>query len=199
MADNTNPGLYRFSGMYGAAYEGGGNTPKLLSEVVEVSGAIEIGRTDMPLVGLTRNGYKPGRETREGTIRLQKIDTSWEMKVYQYLSQNLATRRHNRDQNRPNLRPFSIQFEYDDPDALGIEKWQLNGCMIWRLPLGFAITDDVVEREYPLTWESETPIYAFEAQTVTGPNGTSIQPRWFTSADLGDTDSNVTFQPETAA
>ena len=187
MADNTNPGLYRFSGMYGAAYEmGQGQTPTLLSEVVEVSGAIEIGRTDMPLVGMTRNGYKPGRETREGTIRLQKIDTRWEWKVYQYLSQNLEQRRENRDKGIANMRAFTIQFEYDDPDAVGIEKWQLNGCMIWRLPLGFAITDDVVEREFPLTWESETPIYAFEAEAKTGTDGsTSIKPKWLTSAPAG--------------
>lgn len=181
MADINNPGLYRFSGMYGAAYiMGAGNTPRLLSEVVEVSGAIEIGRVDMPLVGRTSSGYKPGRESREGTIRLQKIDTSWEMMVYDYLSQSLTTRRKNRDNGTGNLRPFTIQFEYDDPDAVGIEKWQLNGCLIWRLPLGFAITDDVVEREYPLTWESETPVYAFKAEKGAGADASVIKPTWYT-------------------
>jgi hypothetical protein len=193
MADLTNPGLFRFSGMYGAAYLMGPDTsPQLLSEVVEVSGAIEINRVDMPLVGRTSSGYKPGRETREGTIRLQKIDTKWEKRVYDYLSQGLDQRRANRDAGKPNLRPFTIQFEYDDPDALGIEKWQLNGCMIWRLPLGFAITDDVVEREYPLTWESEKPVYAFEAKTTTGPNGTTIAPSWYTGYGPPPVESTTT-------
>lgn len=180
MADLSNQGLYRFSGMYGAAYRmGPGQTPELLTEVVEVSGAIEINRIDVPLVGRTSSGYKPGRESREGSIRLQKIDTSWEMEVYQYLSAGLEQRRRNRDAGLPNLRPFTIQFEYDDPDAIGIEKWQLNGCLIWRLPLGFSIADDVVEREYPLTWESETPIYSFKAKRTTTPQGTVIAPEWY--------------------
>jgi hypothetical protein len=30
------------------------------------------------------------------------------------------------------------------------------------LTLGFAITDDSVEREYPLTWEVERPIETFK-------------------------------------
>ena len=183
MADLTNPGLFRFSGMYGAAYKvSSDSTPELLSEVVEVSGAVEINRVDMPLVGQTRSGFKPGRESREGTIRLQKIDTKWEMEVYKYLSQGLRQRRANRDAGLPNLRAFTIQFEYDDPDAIGIEKWQLNGCLIWRLPLGFSIADDVVEREFPMTWESETPIYAFSGKQTTTASGTIIAPDWYTSA-----------------
>jgi hypothetical protein len=183
VADLTNPGLFRFSGMYGAAYRMTANeAPSLLSEVIEVSGAAEINRIEMPLVGQTRNGFKPGRESREGTLRLQKIDTRWEFEVWQFMSQGLAQRRANRDKGLPNLRPFTIQFEYDDPDAVGIEKWQLNGCLIWRLPLGFAITDDVVEREFPLTWESEQPVYAFQAKQSTGPGGvgTVVTPAWYT-------------------
>jgi hypothetical protein len=154
--------LWRYGGMYGAAYRDG----RLLSEVVEVTGAVEIGRIEVPLVGQTKQGYKPGRETREGTLRIQKIDTSWELEVREFLATSLAQRRANRDAGVPNQRPFSLQIEFDDPDALGIEKWQLDGCLLWRMPLGFSITDDIVDREFPLTWEVETPLYAFRRTTT---------------------------------
>lgn len=161
----VNEGLFRYGGMYGSAWRDG----RLLAEVVEVTGAAEVNRIEVPLVGQTKQGYKPGRETREGTLRVQKIDTKWELEVYNFLAAGLAQRRRNRDAGIPNLRSFTLLLEYDDPDALGIEKWQLNGVLLWRLPLGFSITDDIVEREFPITWESEAPIYAFEAKaTATG-------------------------------
>jgi hypothetical protein len=154
---SVNEGLWRFGGMYGSAWRDG----KLLSETVELVAAVEINRLDVVLAGTTKSGYKPGRETREGTLRVQKLDTKWELEVYQFLNTSLEQRRRNRDAGRPSLRPFQLQMEFDDPDALGFEAWQLEGCLLWRLPLGFAVTDDTVEREYPLTWERELPLSAF--------------------------------------
>lgn len=154
--------LQRMGGMYGAAYRDG----KLLTNVVEVTGSIEINRVEMPITGSTKLGYKPGRESREGTVRLQKVDTAWEMEVYSFLSATLEERRQLRNQGQSILRPFQLLIEYDDPDALGIEKWQLDGVLLWRMQLGFAITDDVVEREIPITWERETPIYAFSREDL---------------------------------
>lgn len=172
-AGNVSEGLYRFSGMYGSAWRDGVQ----LAEVIEVTGAVEVAQIDVPLVGQTKLGHKPGRETRSGTLRIQKIDSKWEVEIWQLLSQNLRTRRQNRDAGIPNIRPFQLQIEYDDPDALGIEKWVLDGCLIWRLPLGFSIADDVVEREFPITWEKETPLYAFKVNN--SGNGTPAA-SWFT-------------------
>jgi len=149
--------LQRYGGMYGSAWRDG----VMLAEVVEVTGAVEVNRIEVPLTGQTKQGYKPGRETREGTLRIQKIDTSWELDIKKFIGKSLAARREDRNRGVPSVRAFSIQIEFDDPDALGIEKWQLDGCLIWRLPLGFSITDDIVDREFPLTWEDETPLYAF--------------------------------------
>lgn len=157
MPTAVNEGLFRIGGMYGAAYRNG----KLLAEVVEVTGAVEINRIEVPLTGSTKQGYKPGRESREGTIRIQKIDSAWEMEVYQFLSQGLNERRAARGSGQGALRPFQLVLEFDDPDALGYEQWQLDGCLLWRMPLGFSITDDIVDREFPLTWESETPLDTF--------------------------------------
>jgi Phage tail tube protein len=171
-ASNLSEGLFRFSGLYGSAWRNGIK----LGDVIEVSGAVEINRIEVPLVGQTRQGYKPGRETREGTMRIQKMDTKWEMEVYQYLALSLQKRRQNRDQGRPTLRPFQLQVEYDDPDSLGIEKWVLHGVLMWRMPIGFSITDDLVDREFPITWEAEEPLYAFQAQ----PNASGApSPAWF--------------------
>jgi hypothetical protein len=143
--------------MHGSAYRDG----KQLHEAIEVTATVEINRIEVPLVGQSKQGYKPGRESREGSINIQKLDTRWEMEVYQFLAQGLAERRRNRGTGRGGLRPFQLQLEFDDPDALGYEKWQLDGCLIWRMPLGFQITDDIVNRELPLTWEGERPLAHF--------------------------------------
>lgn len=168
--------LLRVGSMYGSAWRDG----QILGEVIEVTGTVDIGRIDVPLVGRTSTGRKRGRETREGTIRLQKIDARWEMEVYNLLSQSLQTRRALRDQGQLGVSSFQLLLEWDDPDALGIEKWQLDGCQIWSLPLGGNFVDDsIVEREFTLTWESEAPIYAYK-RTI-GPNGVS-RPTWLTAA-----------------
>lgn len=158
MASATNEGLYRFSGLYGLAYRLDpvlGYVP--LGEVIEVSGAVDVARIDVPLVGKTRMGHKPGRETREGTLRVQKIDSKWEHEIWKFLSL-----RKSRGTQVP-MSPFSMELEYDDPDALDVEKIRLDGCLIWRLPIGFAIGDDLVEREFPFTWEDEDYLKAFKA------------------------------------
>ncbi len=163
----ANDGLYRVGGMYGAAYRDG----KLLADVVEVTAAVEVNRIEVPLVGSTKQGYKPGRESREGTIRIQKCDDAWELEVYKYLSQGLAERRANRGK-AAGLRPFSLVLEFDDPDALGYSSWQLDGCLLWRMQLGFSITDDIIDREFPMTWESETPLSAYrKTATINPANG----------------------------
>lgn len=171
-ATNVSEGLYRFSGMYGSAWRNG----KQLMEVIELSGEVQIAQIAVPLVGATREGHKPGRETRSGTFTVQKIDTKWEMEIWGILSQNLAQRRSNRDRGIPNLRPFQMQFEYDDPDALGIEKWTLDGCLLWNLPLGFNIGTDIVNTQFTFTWEKETPLYAFTA--VRSGSGVPA-PQWY--------------------
>jgi len=161
---NVNEGLWRFGGMYGSAWRDG----VMLAEVIDCTGTVEVARFDVPLVGATRAAHKPGREAREGTMRVQKMDSYWELEIFQFLSTNLHQRRVNRDKGVPSLRPFQLHLKYDDPDALGVEEWMLDGCIIWRLPLGFSIGDDIVEREFPITWEQETPLHAFKIDNSSG-------------------------------
>jgi hypothetical protein len=154
-----NEGLSRFSGMYGAAYRG----TTLLSDVIEVSGTVEVARIDVPLVGTTRNGSKLGRETREGTIRHHQMDDAWNLELYGYFSQSLEERRAARDAGNgagATLRPFEILLKLDDPDV-GVSAWRLEGVLITRMNLGFSISDDLIEREIPMTWDTERPVDAF--------------------------------------
>lgn len=163
----ANAGEYRISGIWGSAWD---SAARLIAEMVEVSTNVELGRIAVPLVGSMREGHKMGRETREGTMRVQKIDTTWELNVYKILSQSVQSRRDMRDGKIPRFDPeFTLVLKYDDPEALGVEQWQLDGCRIWRLPLGFNIADELVEREYPITWENETPITAFKQKAGATP------------------------------
>lgn len=164
--------LFRMSGMYGSAWRDG----ELLSEIVQVSATVEQAQIDVALVGQTKMGHKVGRETRSGTLDLQKIDTRWEMDVWNFISKPLSERRKARDQGQRGIRQFQLLIEMDDPDALGIEKWQLDGCQIYRMNLGFNIADDLIVQQIPFTWESETPIYAFTR--AVGAGGIAI-PKWY--------------------
>jgi hypothetical protein len=153
-------------GMYGSAWRDG----VMLSEAVEVSGNVAVNRVEVALVGQTRTGYKAGRETREGTMRIQKIDSYWEKEIFTFLSQSLAQRREVRGTPEATVRSFTLKVEIDDPEAYGYEAWQMEGVQIWQMPIGFSINDDIIEREFPITWESETPLNAFVHDAKTGNN-----------------------------
>src|SRR5688500_3249461 len=103
---SVNEGLWRIGGMHGSVWRDG----KKRAEVVEINAAIEVNRIEVPLVGQTKQGYKPGRESREGSFRIQKIDTYWEQEIYKFLSTNLRERRRNRATATPTLKPFQLQI-----------------------------------------------------------------------------------------
>ena len=161
-----NEGAWRFSGMWGAAYRDG----RLLMEVTEVTGQLTRNRIDVPLVGRDSTGHKKGRVTRDGSLVIQKIDSKWEIEIWQGIVTTIDARRAARDANQPISTAFSLQVEYDDPDALGMEVWRLNHVQLWDVPIGFNIGDDLVNRQFTMTWESEEPIKAFAVQenTATG-------------------------------
>lgn len=154
----------RTGGMYGSAFKDGVE----LLDTIEVSGAEDIQRIDVPLVGRTRVGYKAGRESAEGTLRVQKFDSSWELFIQDFLSISLAERRARRGTPQAKLRTFDLKVQYDDPDTGGKEVWQLEGCQIWRRTLGFDIGAEIVEREYPLTWEQARPLETYVIDRLTG-------------------------------
>jgi hypothetical protein len=165
---SLNDALWRVGGMHGRVLDMNGN---VVHEAVEVTANTEIDRIAVPIVGTGITGYKPGRESREGSITIQKLDTAWEMSIYRYLSQTLDERRAKRGTPDAMMKPFSIILEHDDPSALGREQWQLDGCLVWALRLGINVGDELVQRELPLTWERETPLHAFERTGTMNANG----------------------------
>lgn len=154
-----NDALWRVSGMSGRVLDLQGN---LMHEAVTVDATTQIDRISVTMPGRRSNGHKPGRITREGTISIQKLDTAWEMSVYAWVEQSEDQLRKNRGTPQALMRPFSVILEHDDEMALGYEQWQLDGCLVWALPMGVNIGDDLVTREFPLTWERETPLHAFQ-------------------------------------
>lgn len=156
--------MERFGGMYGSAFKDGVE----LLDTIEVSGATDIQRIDMAMVGFEGTGRKAGRHASEGTLRVQKFDSSWELFQEEFLGSNLEQRRAARGTAKATLRTFDLKVQYDDPETNGKEVWQLEGCQIWRRPLGFSITDEAVEREYPLTWHRARPIETFIIDRLTG-------------------------------
>jgi hypothetical protein len=165
---NLNESLWRFSGQSGRALDLNGN---LLHEVVTVDATVQVDRVNVPLAGSRRTGHKPGRLTREGTLTVQKLDTAWEMSIYNWLSQTAEQLRQNRGTALAFMRPFSVILDHSDETALGYEQWQLDGCLIWALPMGMNIGDDIVQREFPLTWEAERPLHAFQRTGAVDANG----------------------------
>lgn len=176
----NNEALFRMSGMWGEARDLSG---RLLAEVTQVSATAEIAQIDVPLVGTNRSGQKPGRVARTGTFSIQKIDARWELQVYRLVSADVETRRAKRGTSESVLQPFSLVVGYDDPEALGEEKWQLNGCLLWSLPLGFSIGDDIRDLEFTFTYESEQPLKAFELTGATNPETGLPAIRWPYSTD----------------
>jgi hypothetical protein len=156
--------LRRWGGMYGSAYRDN----FLLQEAIEVSGNVAIARIEVPLVGATRMGYKAGRETREGTMRIQAIDSTWALQVFQFTGQSLQDRINARGTAGASLPSFDLVIAINDPTAYDFEEWQFKGVQVWQMPVGFAITDDIVQREIPITWEEEIPTHVFVIDRSSG-------------------------------
>jgi hypothetical protein len=150
--------LRRQGGMWGSAWRDG----VMLTDVVEVSGTTSVGRIDIPLVGQTTVGHKPGRRSSEGSISFQKVDSEWEMQVYRAFTMDVDTLRAARDAGDfSDLGSFDLLLKNDDPHAFGKEVWQLQGCQIWQMDVGMNIGEDFISRQIPLTYELAVPIRTF--------------------------------------
>jgi hypothetical protein len=163
-----NEALWRIGGMHGRVLDANGN---LLHEAISLAADVNIGKISVALAGTDRTGFKPGRQTREGTLTVQKLDTAWEMQVYKWMSLTLDEQREKRGTNEALMRPFSLMIEHDDPGALGLEKWQVDGCLIWQMGIAMNIGEELMQKQIPITWERETPLNAFVRTGSIEPNG----------------------------
>jgi hypothetical protein len=162
-ANNFANALRRMGGMWGSAWDEAGS---MLTDVVRVTATTARNRIEVPLVGQQRVGYKPGRITNEGSIAFQKIDTGWELRVYNALTLDVNELRRLRDAGQFGDLDgtFSLKLVEDDPHAFGKEVWQLRGCQIWQMELTMDTAEDFKQRELPLTYESVSPIRTFRVE-----------------------------------
>lgn len=156
--------LRRMGGMWGSAWDDAGN---MLTDVVRVTSTVARNRIEVPLVGRQSTGYKPGRITTEGSIAFQKIDTGWELRIYNALTMDVDALRVARDAGHFGELDgtFNLKLAEDDPHAFGKEVWQLKGCQIWQMEITMDTSEDFKQRELPMTFDTVTPIKTF---TVTG-------------------------------
>lgn len=151
--------LRRMGGMWGSAWRDG----RMLTDVVQVTGTTARGRIEVPLVGQQRVGYKPGRLSSEGSIAFQKVDTGFELDVYEAITMDVEDLRRRRDAGDFGTLDgtFDLLLKQDDPHAFGKEVWQLKGCQIWQFDVGINIADDFIQREIPLTYDEAVPLRTF--------------------------------------
>lgn len=151
--------LRRYGGMWGSAWRDG----RMLTDVVQVTGTTTRGRIEIPLVGKQRVGHKPGRLSSEGSIAFQKIDTGWELDVYNAMTMDVEALRAARDRGEFGTLDgvFDITLKHDDPHAFGKEVWLLKGCQVWQLDVAINVTEDFISRELPLTYDEAIPQKTF--------------------------------------
>lgn len=147
--------LRRHGGMWGSAWRDG----RMLTDVVQVTGTTARGRIEIPLVGQQTVGYKPGRLSSEGSLVFQKVDTGWELDVFNAITLDVDELRARRDRGEFGTLDgtFDLLLKNDDPHSFGKEVWMLIGCQIWQLDVGINIADEFIQREIPLTYERAVP------------------------------------------
>ena len=101
--------------MWGSAWRDG----EMLTDVVMVTGTTAVARMDVPLVGRQRIGRKPGRSSSEGSIQFQKVDSGWELDVYNAMTMDVEALRAARDAGNFGTLDgtFDLQLKNDDPHA----------------------------------------------------------------------------------
>lgn len=145
--------------MWGSAWRDG----RMLTDVVQVTGTTQRGRIEIPLVGQQTTGHKPGRLSSEGSIAFQKVDSGWELDIFNAMTLDIDALREARDRGDFGELDgtFDLLLKNDDPHAFGKEVWKLTGCQIWQLDVGINVTDDFIQREIPLTYVKAEPIQTF--------------------------------------
>lgn len=145
--------------MWGSCWRDG----RLLTDVVQVTGTTQRGRIEIPLVGQQSVGHKPGRQSSEGSIVFQKVDTGFELDVYNAMTLDVEELRKRRDAGEFGTLDgtFDLLLKHDDPHAFGKEVWRVVGCQVWQLDIGINVTDDFIQRELPMTYVKAEPVKSF--------------------------------------
>ena len=142
-------------GNYGEIYHSG----HYQQDIRDFSGRIAIERRELPRAGTNTIVYRKGRITREGSIRIAKVDSRFEALFLIYANKTTTERRADRGQGIDSFPDTQLLIRLDDPDSWGAEEIMLFGVKFWEIPIGFT-QNDMVERDIPCTWHSEMLVSA---------------------------------------
>lgn len=148
MANTVIPAEKRIDGMYGEVWV----DQQWWADCIEITGTITSERRQVNPAGSTNTYHKRGRTSREGSFRLDKVDSRLEKQFITSANKDLATRRATR--GTPWFPKFNMLIVLDDPDAWGREEIICAGCELWTMPLGFSIAE-LRTTELQFTWDYE--------------------------------------------
>lgn len=141
----------RRQGRGGHTFNEGG---QFLGNVTACEWSVEADQVDVLIPGSWQNAQIPGAEARRGTIRYQDVDDFYRMLVYDFFNKRRA------GDFAATAPVFNVQTLLIG-GALN-SKWGLYGCRLYSYDGGYASADDVMERELAMTFDSDTPLEAFQ-------------------------------------
>lgn len=145
----------QIDGNYGEIYHNG----KYQGDLRDFSGRLAIERREIPRAGTTGIVHRRGRVTRDGGLRIGKVDSRWEDMFFKTAGMTEAEKRRRRGQGIPVVDDAQLLIKVDDPDSWGSEEIMLFGVKFWEIPIGFT-QNDMKELDIPCTWTSEELVKA---------------------------------------
>jgi hypothetical protein len=137
-------------GNYGEIFHNG----KYQGDFRDFTGRIAIERREIPRAGTTGVVYRRGRISRDGTLRIAKVDSRFEALLIDYANTSEEEKRIRRGQGIPTFPDTQLTIKLDDPDSWGSEIITIFGVKFWEIGIGFT-QNDMVERDIPVTWQRE--------------------------------------------
>lgn len=140
----------QIDGNYGEIFHNG----HFQADLRDFSGRLAIERREIPRAATNTMVYRRGRITRDGSVRIGKVDSRWENVFVQYANMSAEEKRQRRAAGIPIIVDSQLLIKLDDPESWGAEEMVLFGVKFWEVGIGFTM-DTLTERDIPVTWQAE--------------------------------------------
>lgn len=119
-----------------------------VATATEVSATITVDNMEIRRAGDYWLRHKAGQITGEGSMSIEKVNSSFEKQFIDYINSNENA-----------IRSYVLQMTLDDPGMPNPERISLQEVTFWSTPVGFSI-DDIVKRDldfnfYGISLDSE--------------------------------------------
>lgn len=101
----------------------------------EISATITVDNMEIRRAGDYWLRHKAGQITGEGSMSIEKVNSSFERQFIEYINSNESS-----------IRSYTLQMNLDDPGSPRAEIVTLQEVTFWSTPVGFSI-DDIVTRD----------------------------------------------------